>query len=221
MYWSFSSHTTNSKFLGGWKYLWIGSHSVSDWKDGAGGDFAQLRDFKWPTVQRGPNSIVRPQLTLKEAFLISFDSAANCIFNARESNMCCEHVFLYFFGFQTSSARESNLCCKLGPFREKLRNWGKPTIQGTLLTNRNCATSSMKYNSYFYFYWIECCHFRKSLLDSQLRLAQGKAIRRRETNWRMLCQNIASHNCEEHRKLAKNIEILLSVVWSVRFMNDN
>ena len=116
----FFSRATSFKFLGGWKHLiWIGSHSVSlqpDWKDGVGADFPQLRD-----------SSDRP----------SNASQFNCHFESRVFHL----IWFDQLKCLSITVRESNLCCRLEPFRKELRNWGKPTIRATLLTNRNCATS--------------------------------------------------------------------------------
>ena len=134
----FFSRATSFKFLGRWKCLiWIESHSVSlhpDWKDGVGADFPQLRD-----------SSDRP----------SNASQFNCHFERaiwREASLSYHLIQIKCLSI---SVRESNLCCKLGPFGEELRNWGKPTIRATLLTNRNCATSPITILFYVMrFCWI-------------------------------------------------------------------
>ena len=131
-------------------------------------------------------------------------------------------------------------------WRKALGNWGKPTIWATLLTNRNCAASSMDYNS-------SLCD--EILLNNRVKSIQRPfpnypstsyqqkknpvsvsiyayehavfspwtypqwSVQEREKDWRRLDQNIASHNCEENRKLPQLFENSPSVVWSVRFMN--
>ena len=131
-------------------------------------------------------------------------------------------------------------------WRKALGNWGKPTIWATLLTNRNCAASSMDYNS--------------SLCDEILLNNRVKSIQRPFPNYpstsyqqkRILSvsafmlmsmqylalEPIRSGQFKKERKIEEDwIKILPpttvrktgnchnffenspSVVWSVRFMN--